>query len=411
MAQVETLSSVSEAIALVCHPKGAKRTRKVDGVVPDEELPRLRRASMEIWAQPDAERGYSFPFGLWFRGQSNFDWGLQPAAYRAESRMLDGAAHNVHRHEASTHLHWRLLAANQRSHHRSDFDWLTLMRHHLRPSRVLDWSGNVLVGLYFAVGGNYPGKSDRNANVKKDGALYVLNARRLNYITSICEYDGGSIHIPSSLDAIMRATLAAQSRRMRWLDQLEQLTITTADIEDPKLLSAYVQLLRKSMPFVAELGKGLKAGEIDPKLSAADKRLAQRVWELLRCPSAIFPHRMNPRLIAQQGTFTLHGGKVRETGDLNAVDPHDLPISLEDVHDGKLADKNLQDRRQSAGPIFIKYRIPKKKKATILSDLASLGIHEATLFPGLDGQSMYVSHQWSVASKADAIGPDADRPH
>jgi hypothetical protein len=59
-----------------------------------------------------------------------------------------------------------LLEKPPTSHH----EWLFLMRHHLKPSRLLDWTESPLVGMYFAV----------TEHQRRNGALWALLPHRLN---------------------------------------------------------------------------------------------------------------------------------------------------------------------------------------------------------------------------------------
>ena len=59
----------------------------------------------------------------------------------------------------------------------TDFEVLVTMQHYLAPTRLLDWTENLLVALHFAV--------IETDDDDRDAALWILNARRLNYYTSV----------------------------------------------------------------------------------------------------------------------------------------------------------------------------------------------------------------------------------
>jgi len=113
-----------------------------------------------------------FPYGTWFRGQEDTEWPLVPSVFRRnESNELIYAL-NEHRLIDRFKLH----QAKHRTELKTAFDWLSLMQHYRYPTRILDWSENILVALYFAV-------LDRRETRDKSGALFVLNTFKLNFLT------------------------------------------------------------------------------------------------------------------------------------------------------------------------------------------------------------------------------------
>lgn len=134
----------------------------------------------------------------WFRGQRNSEWELKPYFFRLESPPSETTLLTRFRQNAS-----RLIENSPGN----DFDWLFLMQHYGVPTRLLDWSENPLVALYFAVFGG----SHDNA----DGALWQLDPISLNAAAGIDpETEEG--FIPSfdddELNAYSMASLKATPR-------------------------------------------------------------------------------------------------------------------------------------------------------------------------------------------------------
>lgn len=109
--------------------------------------------------------GYRGP--VWYRGHGDQSWHLEPKLLRTP----DGA-------QTETHLinrfrqHSSMLLEHPPRH---EFDWLFLMQHHGLPTRLLDWSENPLVGLYFAT----------LSHPDVDGSLWIMYPTELNSKSNI----------------------------------------------------------------------------------------------------------------------------------------------------------------------------------------------------------------------------------
>jgi len=103
---------------------------------------------------------------VWFRGQSDFDYTLLPSLFRvAKGQSIEKEIYEKYRQ-----IIFRIQP--QQKH-----DWETLfdMQHNWIPTRLLDWSENLGISVYFAV--KYNSK-------KTDMAIYLLNPDELNRYSS-----------------------------------------------------------------------------------------------------------------------------------------------------------------------------------------------------------------------------------
>jgi hypothetical protein len=118
----------------------------------------------QIWGVVDGveRRGEEEP--LWFRGHIDADWKLTPKLYR---EPFIGADENEIRHEFQS----RAPQLIQTRLPTSEWEWYFLMQHYGVPTRLLDWTENALVALYFAV-------EDRPATC--DAAVWALDPSWLN---------------------------------------------------------------------------------------------------------------------------------------------------------------------------------------------------------------------------------------
>lgn len=144
----------------------------------------LLRADLATYAGP-----------AWYRGHRDASWHLEPKLLRGPAPLTESHLLNRFRQYAS------LLIDHKPD---TEFDWMFLMQHHGISTRLLDWSENPLVGLYFAVAKNTP----------EDAALWVLFPTLLNSLANI--RPAFEFEIPSFDDTDLRnylpSTIANEHR-------------------------------------------------------------------------------------------------------------------------------------------------------------------------------------------------------
>ena len=102
-----------------------------------------------------------------YRGVPDQSYGLVPRIGRPSSRY-DGKYHPTI--ERAVLQRFQAMAVPYLGATPTDeLDWLVLAQHHGLPTRLLDWTTNPLVGLYFAVEGN----AHRGCKLTEHAALYV----------------------------------------------------------------------------------------------------------------------------------------------------------------------------------------------------------------------------------------------
>lgn len=265
-----------------------------------------------------------FPFGLWFRGHSDKTFLLEPGAHRPQSNRFPD----------ETNLYYHLLRRSGITQEttRPTFDWLSIMQHHSLPTRLLDWTGSLLIALFFVV--------RHDTNDRSDGCVWVLNARKLNH-TAMGSYHMGA---DDQFSVVVRAEMA----RCRNLEDLLRL---------------------KSVQTMAE--------EDNISLNPSGKKAKEVFLASLAKPVAVYGRWLDHRMVFQQSVFTLSGGK-HET-DATTLPK---PITLKEI--------NQQQ------PLLHCFTIPKEYKIQLRQELEQIGIHEGTLFPEIDNQAAYVKRLWGA---------------
>lgn len=310
-----------------------------------QEWAKLPKSDRDEWQE------YQEPVGIWFRGQADSDWELAPGIFRSKS---DSASSYID--ETSMTNHFMLRGAGFGEKCRNTFDWLCLMRHFTLPTRLLDWSENLLVALYFAVC-----KDEKHE--KKAGRLFILNARKLNFVarrssaameTYLPARAKHGILIPSSIETALRAEMSRSRSREHFLNMI-------SSFDRNYVLSA----------------------EAFAKIKRHLTKMRARTWAALATPLAVFPNRLDSRMVLQQSVFTIHGGKDCRIQKSKSQREHErlpTPVHLREVG------KPVEFLREM--------EVPAEKKRDIRKQLEYMGIHEGSLFPELDHQAAYIKTKW-----------------
>ena len=132
---------------------------------------------IELWEKKFFDPGVGFP-PIWYRGQSNSEWGLNPGVLRpefvnmalsSELQITNDSDLNVLIRERTLNKQFTRMGSSLFPIGAGLTDKYFLAQHHGLPTRLLDWTTNPLAALYFAISGS----PDR------DGAVFVLNPRFL----------------------------------------------------------------------------------------------------------------------------------------------------------------------------------------------------------------------------------------
>lgn len=103
--------------------------------------------------------------GRWvFRGHSDINFKLIPSVGRGTPTSVDREKYE----KSLFDIFCREVRPYLSTLPRDDWEWLSIAQHHGLPTRLLDWTYNPLVALYFAVEKNY----------EADGALFALRATK-----------------------------------------------------------------------------------------------------------------------------------------------------------------------------------------------------------------------------------------
>ncbi|MGI2107888.1 FRG domain-containing protein [Shewanella frigidimarina] len=285
--------------------------------------------------------------GIWFRGHSDSSFELLPSVFRRSGPNQDGPYYDevalleefVRRHPQAKHEHSNTL------------ELLTYAQHYGLPTRLLDWTENLLVAIYFACI-EFP---------DTDGEIFIrLSPKSPN---NMFELTCGSYS-----EAIIKACIEEV-----YPSNIIEKIIKTIDNND--FLFNYffinnipIEKARDTWPIANKLG------ELNITFKTDDV-----VFPHAGSCFSYYPPLINKRLISQSGCFTVHAGKVSNDNILIPFTP-------------------LKPSQQCQ---LFSIIIPHDVKEKILYSLKNCGIDKSRLFPELEYQVQAIKDLCKYSTRKD----------
>ena len=126
---------------------------------------------------------------VWFRGAGNAEYTLSPSLHRHRS-IIDTTSLFFFEKKLITRFKERSVPYLT---HRLDDPWelLFLMQHHGMPTRLLDWTENPMIALFFALSS---AKINASGSYDNDAAVWILSPSKWNQaVFKHNSYQGGAM--------------------------------------------------------------------------------------------------------------------------------------------------------------------------------------------------------------------------
>jgi len=306
-----------------------------------------------------------------FRGQANAAWPICSSFELRVANKYTGTTEYRDRELRAKEKYsidqfkreaWRLVERNDLD----TLEWLSLMRHHGVPTRLVDFSDSPIVALFFAV----------MEDATDDFAIWAVAQNSLPDV-----YRSGNLN------------KALKGAREVCGDSVitPALIPTLSSEEQKRLQNNLTDMYRNIASVPSNLYQGYEANR-----NMANKILGADLDEDLKeCHEyfilALRPARLNARLAAQSGLFLMPTSVsksftvcLQEAMGSNAFRTNTGEVSIRDAIDAKTLDLLVKDK-------VIKYRFPQEIRQDARDFLAMANVSYRTLFPDIEGISKSIS--------------------
>lgn len=294
----------------------------------------------------------------WFRGQPNYDHKLIPSIFR------QGKKYGVTFDEQRMFEEFQRRYPDQSSSHKTVYEWLTLMQHYGLPTRLLDWSSNLLVALYFCC----------ISGEDSDGAVYVFDPSFMERDYRFSEFLEMQVQEKTRSDFFGRIIYGMSDV----IDDEAVLNgVRIGDIKNNLIVrSRFTGVSSESSESFKSLALRISLPNVVDYEGNTYSHISR---DIKKSFSNIVPFRaphLNPRIRQQHGFFTFHGGMFIGGEEF---------IPVEDM-----------EQEHYAGRSLLKIKVPARNKPFLIKELEYVGVREATLFPEMEYQSREIKSMFSL---------------
>lgn len=286
----------------------------------------------------------------WYRGHSRVNYQLLPSIFRPSRDNEDR-----YYEESSIIEEMIRRFPRVRKDHNSTIEILTYAQHYGLPTRLLDWSENILVALFFCC----------NENQDVDGNLYILNTEKVQHYREDGLNDITSLVMTSFEIEVYKLLLKRCKNYHKYF-----LTALPPKIKN----TPYTAFLDKSS--VELLIEFASENSVPYEIDLGISHIKPVNVYLYNAPM------LNSRLIAQKGCFTIHDGKIINSKEI---------LKVGDMY-AMFANNEL-----------MKITIPAEIKSRVMRELDLCGINLHTLFPEIEHQVEDIKRASILTTKDAAI--------